>query len=489
MSTRHFAAVDLGATSGRVILATIAEGKISMEEIHRFADPIIQMQGHFYWDFPAIYKSVVEGLAKIAASGVAIESIGIDTWGVDFAMFGEDGALLRLPYCYRDPHTTDAPEKFFERMPRKELYEKTGIQIMNFNSVFQFDTLRRNNCSALNAAEKILFIPDALAYLLTGEAVTEYTIASTAQMIDPRTKLWDEDILNLLGLSADKFGRMVMPGHKIGQLTAEVQRLTGLGAVPVVAVASHDTGSAVAAVPAEDENYAYLSSGTWSLMGIESAEPIISERSFELNFTNEGGIEGTIRVLKNICGMWLLERCRAEWPEMGYAELIAAAESAESFRSLINPDAKCFANPESMTTAIVDYCNATNQPAPETIGQFVRCIFDSLALRYRQVVEMLRELSPVAIEKLYVIGGGARNQMLNQCTANAIGIPVETGSSESTAVGNVMMQAKWAGVVDSISQMRAMIRESLDDGVRYEPKHADIWSAAYDKYMSVYKDL
>ncbi len=489
MSTRHFAAVDLGATSGRVILATIAEGKISMEEIHRFADPIIQMQGHFYWDFPAIYKSVVEGLAKIAASGVAIESIGIDTWGVDFAMFGEDGALLRLPYCYRDPHTTDAPEKFFERMSRKELYEKTGIQIMNFNSVFQFDTLRRNNCSALNAAEKILFIPDALAYLLTGEAVTEYTIASTAQMIDPRTKLWDEDILNLLGLSADKFGRMVMPGQKIGQLTAEVQRLTGLGAVPVVAVASHDTGSAVAAVPAEDENYAYLSSGTWSLMGIESAEPIISERSFELNFTNEGGIEGTIRVLKNICGMWLLERCRAEWPEMGYAELIAAAESAESFRSLINPDAKCFANPESMTTAIVDYCKATSQPAPETIGQFVRCIFDSLALRYRQVVEMLRELSPVAIEKLYVIGGGARNQMLNQCTANAIGIPVETGSSESTAVGNVMMQAKWAGVVDSISQMRAMIRVSLDDGVRYEPKQADIWSAAYDKYMSVYKDL
>ena len=489
MSTRHFAAVDLGATSGRVILATIAEGKISMEEIHRFADPIIQMQGHFYWDFPAIYKSVVEGLAMIAASGVAIESIGFHTWGVDFAMFGEDGVLLRLPYCYRDPHTTDAPEKFFERMPRKELYEKTGIQIMNFNSVFQFDTLRRNNCSALNAAEKILFIPDALAYLLTGEAVTEYTIASTAQMIDPRTKLWDEDILNLLGLSADKFGRMVMPGQKIGQLTAEVQRLTGLGAVPVVAVASHDTGSAVAAVPAEDENYAYLSSGTWSLMGIESAEPIISERSFELNFTNEGGIEGTIRVLKNICGMWLLERCRAEWPEMGYAELIAAAESAESFRSLINPDAKCFANPESMTTAIVDYCNATNQPAPETIGQFVRCIFDSLALRYRQVVEMLRELSPVAIEKLYVIGGGARNQMLNQCTANAIGIPVETGSSESTAVGNVMMQAKWAGAVDSISQMRAMIRESLDDGVRYEPKQADIWSAAYDKYMSVYKDL
>ena len=489
MRVHHFAAIDLGATSGRVILAEINNGKISFEEIHRFPDPIIQMQGHFYWDFPAIYKSVVEGLAKIASMGIRVESIGIDTWGVDFAMFGKDGALLRLPYCYRDPHTTDAPEKFFERMPRKVLYEKTGIQIMNFNSVFQLDTLRRNECSALEAADKILFIPDALAYLLTGEQVTEYTIASTAQMIDPRTKEWDKDILEMLGLSAEKFGRMVMPGERIGVLTEEVQRLTGLGAVPVVAVASHDTGSAVAAVPMEDECSAYLSSGTWSLMGIESAEPIISERSFELNFTNEGGIEGTIRVLKNICGMWLLERCRAEWPDMGYGELIAAAEGAEPFRSLINPDARCFANPESMTEAIKGYCAATGQPQPENVGEFVRCIFESLALRYRQVVEMLRELSPVAIERLYVIGGGAKNQMLNQYSANAIGIPVETGSSESTAVGNVMMQAKWVGVVETISEMRMMIRESLDDSKHYEPQQSEVWSEAYDKYLKVFADM
>ena len=489
MATHHFAAIDLGATSGRVILATLSDGKISMEEIHRFADPIVEMQGHFYWDFPAIYKSVVDGLTKIAALGVNIESIGIDTWGVDFVCFGKDGAMLRLPYCYRDPHTVGAPEKLFERMPRKTLYDKTGIQIMNFNSVFQLDTLRRNNCSALAAAEKILFIPDALAYLLSGEMVTEYTIASTAQMINPRAKLWDEDILSLLGLTADNFGRMVMPGEQIGVLTEEVQRLTGLGAVPVVAVASHDTGSAVAAVPMEDEKSAYLSSGTWSLMGIESQEPIISEQSFEMNFTNEGGIEGTIRVLKNICGMWLLERCRAEWPEMSYAELIAATEKEEAFRSLINPDAPCFANPTSMTKAIADYCQATEQPAPESVGQYVRCIFESLALRYRQVVEMLRELSPVAIERLYVIGGGARNEVLNQFTANAIGIPVETGSSESTAIGNVMMQAKWAGVVESIGDMRTMIRESLDERKRYEPQEAAVWSAAYEKYLNVYKEL
>ena len=489
MATHHFASVDLGATSGRVILATIAENNINLEEIYRFPDPIIEMQGHFYWDLPAIYQSIIKGLAKIAERGIQIQSIGIDTWGVDFVTFGKDGAMLRMPYCYRDPHTTDAPEKFFERMPRKELYNKTGIQIMNFNSVFQLDTLRRNKCSALEAADKILFIPDALAYLLTGEMVTEYTIASTAQMIDPRTKQWDNDILKLLDLTPDNFGRMIMPGEQIGVITEEVQRLTGLGAVPVIAVASHDTGSAVAAVPAVDANFAYLSSGTWSLMGVESPEPVISEKSFQLNFTNEGGIEGTIRVLKNICGMWLLERCRVEWPEMDYPTLIAQAEAAEPFRSLINPDAPCFANPASMTTAIAEYCKATNQPVPESVGQYTRCIFDSLALRYRQVVEMLRELSPVTIERLYVIGGGARNGMLNQFTANAIGIPVETGSSESTAIGNVMMQAKWAGVVATIEDMRAMIRHSLTDSQHYEPSDNSIWQAAYNKYLSIYKEM
>ncbi len=489
MATTHFAAVDLGATSGRVILSTISDGKISLEEIYRFPDPIIEMQGHFYWDLPAIYQSVIKGLSKIAERGVEIESVGIDTWGVDFAFFGKDGGLLRLPYCYRDPHTVGAPEKFFEKMPREKLYQKTGIQIMNFNSVFQFDTLRRNGCSALEAADKILFIPDALAYLLTGEKVTEYTIASTAQMIDPRTKQWDADILNVLGLMPEHFGRMIMPGEQIGVLTKEVQRLTGLGEIPVVAVASHDTGSAVAAVPAADEEYAYLSSGTWSLMGIESREPIISEESFAMNFTNEGGIEGTIRVLKNICGMWLLERCRAEWPEMDYPTLIAEAEAAEPFRSLINPDAPCFANPASMTEAIVAYCRATSQPVPESIGQYTRCIFESLALRYRQVVAMLRELSPVTINRLYVIGGGARNNTLNQFTANAIGIPVETGSSESTAIGNVMMQAKCAGVVDSIGDMRRMIRESLAEKQCFAAQDADVWNAAYEKYLKIYINM
>lgn len=483
MAIHRFVAVDLGATSGRVILASIDGGNVSLEEIVRFPDPIIRMQGHLYWDLPAIYQSVIEGLGVIARRGERIESIGIDSWGVDFVMFGRDGGMLRLPYCYRDPHTEGAPEEFFKRMPRRMLYEKTGIQIMNFNSVFQFDTLRRNGCSALEAADKILFIPDALAYMLTGRAVTEYTIASTAQMVDPRTKQWDADILAELGLSADKFGPMTMPATEIGTLTEEVQRLTGLGAVPVVAVAGHDTGSAVAAVPAVEENFAYLSSGTWSLMGIESKEPIITERSFALNFTNEGGIEGTVRVLKNICGMWLLERCRSEWPEMSYAHLMAAAEGAEPFRSLINPDAPCFANPASMCGAIADYCRGTDQPVPDSVGAYARCIFESLALRYRQVVEMLGSLAPHPIERLYVIGGGARNRMLNAFTADATGITVETGSSESTALGNVMMQAKRAGVAGSVDRMRRMIRSSLGKVDRYTPRDREKWDAAYALFL------
>ena len=488
MTTHNFIAIDLGATSGRVILATLSDGKLSMEEIHRFPDTIIQMQGHFYWDLPTIYSSVVEGLRKVAERGVKIDSIGIDTWGVDFAFFGGDGLMLGLPYCYRDPHTTDAPERLFERMPRKTLYEKTGIQIMNFNSVFQLDTLRRNRCSALAAADKILFIPDALAYLLTGEMITEYTIASTAQMIDPRTKCWDKDILALLGLKEENFGPITMPGTQIGTLTEEVRSATGLGAVPVVAVAGHDTGSAVAGTQLSGDGSAYLSSGTWSLMGIESKEPIISERSFELNFTNEGGIEGTIRVLKNICGMWLLERSRTEWEQMSYQSLIEQAEASEPFRSLINPDAACFANPKSMIEAIKEYCRSTAQPVPETVGQTVRCIFESLALRYRQVVGMLQEFAPAPLEVMYVIGGGARNMMLNQYTANATGLKVETGSSEATALGNVMMQAKWVGVVDSIDKMRSLIAKSLPERLIFTPQEKTLWDEAYAKYLTIYKE-
>ena len=488
MAEYNFVAVDLGATSGRVILATFGGEGVKMEEIHRFPSPIIQMCGHFYWDLPAIYQSVLKGLKMVAERGVTPTSIGIDTWGVDVALFGEDGTMLSLPHSYRDPHTVGAPEEFFKRMPREELYERTGIQVMNFNTLFQLDTMRRNNSSALKTAKKILFIPDALAYLLTGEMVTEYTIASTSHMINPHTRKWDEKILEMLGLDADKFGRQVMPGEKIGTLSEEVQRLTGLGAVEVVAVASHDTGSAVATVPAEDMSMAYLSSGTWSLMGVVSPDPVITERSQQLNFTNEGGVGGTIRVLKNICGMWLLERCRAEWGEIGYGELIAQAEKADPFRSIINPDAPCFANPESMTAAIDGYCVATNQPVPSCIGEYVRTIFESLALRYRQVVGMLSEFTGVKVEQLYVIGGGAKNDMLNQFSSNAIGVPVTTGASEATAWGNIAVQAESTKQLGGFVEVMALCTPLLESK-HYKPQDKELWQQGYEKFLSVYKEI
>ena len=391
---------------------------------------------------------------------------------------GKDGNLLRQPYAYRDPHTVGAPEALFSRISRSEVYGKTGIQIMNFNSLFQLDTLRRNHDSALEAADKILFMPDALSYMLTGEMVTEYTIASTAQLVNAQTRRLEPELLKAVGLSEKNFGRFVFPGEKVGVLTEEVQKITGLGAIPVIAVAGHDTGSAVAAVPALDRNFAYLSSGTWSLMGVETDAPVINAETEALNFTNEGGVEGTIRLLKNICGMWLLERCRLNWGDTSYPELINEADACEPFRSLINPDDDCFANPADMEKAIAEYCRATGQAVPEKRGQVVRCIFESLALRYRQVLENLRSLSPRPIDTLHVIGGGSRNDLLNQFTANAIGIPVIAGPSEATAIGNVMIQAMAAGEATDVAGMRQLINRSIPLKT-YQPQDTEAWDAAY----------
>ncbi len=481
---QNFFAVDLGASSGRTILGVFSDDSLELKEINRFPNHLIQTGGHFYWDIYELYRNILEGLKTVSASGEEITSIGIDTWGVDFVCVGADGSLLRLPYSYRDPHTTGAPEKLFERVPRSVVYEKTGIQIMNFNTLFQFDTLHRCHDSAFEAADKVLFIPDALSYLLTGEMVTEYTIASTAQILNAYTKEYVPELLSAVGLSPEHFGRFVYPGAKVGTLTAEVQKITGLGPVPVIAVAGHDTGSAVAAVPAVDPDFAYLSSGTWSLMGIETKAPIINDDSSALNFTNEGGVEGTIRFLKNICGMWLLERCRPNWDGAGYGQLIEEAQASEPFRSLINPDDDVFANPSDMEQAIRDYCSATSQPVPETRGQIVRCIFESLPLRYRQVLGDLRKLSSREIRTLHVIGGGSRNDLLNQFTANSLGIPVVAGPSEATAIGNVMIQAMASGAATDVAGMRRLISRSIPLNT-YLPQDSEVWDAAFAKFEKV----
>ena len=484
--TTNFFAVDLGATSGRTILGSIEDGKLKQREITRFPNTIIELGGHFYWDIYALYNEIVKGLKVCADEGIELTSIGIDTWGCDFAVFGADGGLLRNPYCYRDPHTEGAMEEYFKLIPKEKVYEKTGIQFMNFNSLFQLATMRRNNDSALSIADKILFIPDALMYMLTGEAVCEYTVLSTSQMLNPRTKTIDTDLIDVIGLKESQFGRYVNPSDQVGTLTPEVQRLTGLGAVPVVAVAGHDTGAAVAAVPAQNPNFAYLSCGTWSLLGIETQEAIINEKSFEYNFTNEGGIEGTTRFLKNICGMWLLERCRKEWNDApaNVNQINEDAMTAEPFRSFINPDDPRFANPTSMVDAIQGFCKETNQPVPETYQQMARCIFESLALRYRQVLDYLRELAPFPIEKLHVIGGGTYNQYLMQMAADSIGIPVVTGPVEGTAIGNIMLQAKASGLVSDMFQMRKIIAESIKLNT-YLPQENKAWDEAYQRFINL----
>lgn len=486
--TKSYFAVDLGATSGRTILGTLNNGRIEQEELTRFNHNLIRTGGHYYWDIYALYHEIIRGLKVAAEKGTEICSIGIDTWGVDFVCIGDDGAILSNPIAYRDPHTFGAMEDYFKtRIRREDVYQITGIQFMNFNSLFQLYAMRRADNSALKAARKILFIPDALSYMLTGNEVCEYTIASTSQMLDPRTGELDERLLASLRLSRSKFGRMVQPGDLIGTLTREVREQTGLGAVPVVAVAGHDTASAVAAVPAKDPHFAYLSSGTWSLMGIETPKAIINKESYERNFTNEGGIEGTTRFLKNICGMWLYERCRQEWPEvkhLSHPELQASAMECEPFRSIINPDDPMFANPTSMTEAIGEYCRQHNQPAPEGPAQTCRCIFDSLALRYRQVFTWLTDMADFPIEVLHIIGGGSRNVFLNQFTADSLGIRVLAGPQECTAIGNIMLQAKATGDVKDVWQMRQIIAQSVTME-EYSPKNKAEWDAAYKKYLSI----
>ena len=482
---KRFLAVDLGATSGRTVLAAFDGQKMEMTELTRFKNPMIPMGGHLFWDIAGLYNEILMSLRKASSMGIVPDSIGIDTWGCDFAFFGKDGQLLGMPHCYRDSHTEGAQQKFFERMSAEEVYAKTGIQFMDFNSLFQLDTIRRNGGSALEAADKILFIPDALIYMLTGEAICEYTVASTSQMLNPVTGDLDEDILKTLGIAREKFGRMTRPGEVVGRLTPQVQEFTGMPAVEVIAVAGHDTGSAVAAVPAQNEEYAYLSCGTWSLLGIEIPDAVMNEESFRHNFTNEGGIEGTTRFLKNICGMWIFEQCRPEIKDApeSVGELVALCSESE-IPSLIDPDAPCFAHPSSMKSAIDTYCIRTCQDIPKTAADYCRVIFRSLALRYRQVVEILQGMCGFPIRKLHVIGGGSQNRYLMQYAANALNMPVICGPVEGTALGNVLMQMKASGAVSSLEKMREISAASVDL-VTYLPVDADKWNAEYERFKNI----
>ena len=470
MKDKHtFLAFDCGATSGRALLGTFTDGGFSMEEVYRFPNGITELHGRYYWDILAIYAHFRRCLAELSAQGVRIDSIGIDTWGVDFGFVADDGNVLGYPRAYRDPYTEGIPEEVYKLFPREELYAATGIQIMNFNSIFQLYAQTREGFAPLRHAHEILFVPDLLAYMLTGEKVCEYTIASTSGMMDQHSRQFNKALLEKLGIRSDVLLPIVQPGVKIGEFDG----------IPVVAVAGHDTASAIAAVPAADGNFAYLSSGTWSLMGIEVPAPIINDKSARLNFTNEGGIDGTTRFLKNITGMWLLEQCRAVWKAAGkdysYAQLVEMAQSEAAFPGRINPDDPRFANPKDMVAEIsaalsaalvsvplAEKCSRSeNRSRLFSDAQIVSCIYHSLADRYKEVLDMLQGFAPFKIEKLHVIGGGSANELLNQWTANALGIPVVAGPTEATAIGNLMLQARAAGLVADRWQMRRLFADTF----------------------------
>jgi len=430
-----YCAIDLGATSGRII---ISNDGIELEEIHRFSNQIYEQDGMYFWNTDDLLQEIITGLRLLATrQDLHVCSIGVDTWGVDVVYINKDGQALAHPRAYRDPYTEGVMDAFFQIIPRETVYQKTGIQFLNFNTLFQFYACHTQHYAPFEQADKYLFIPDYISYKLTGNMVCEYTILSTSQLLNAQERELDADLVKACGAKIDCFPKQVMPGGRIGMLKKEV---VDFGyEVPVVAVAGHDTASAVAAVPRmqDGKHVAYLSSGTWSLMGIVADEPIINELSAQMNFTNEGGVEGTIRVLKNITGMWILEQCRKEWANQGkayaHAELIKMAESVVNIPALFNPDDARFANPDSMLSEVRNGRSLTD-------AEVVACIFHSLAHRYGEVFRMLQQLAPWEIGALYIIGGGARNTYLNRLTQQAVGVPVIPGFIEATAVGNIQIQ-------------------------------------------------
>lgn len=487
----HFVAFDLGATSGRTILATLhSDGKLETEEINRFPNAIMTVNGVSHWNIYSLFDSMKQGMKLVAKKGITPVSLAVDTWGVDIAAISDEGSLIGLPVAYRDARfCPDNTADYFNRaMSAEDLYGRTGIQTLNFNTVFQLHALR--GTFALRNATKIGFVPDVLSYLMTGKLITEYTIASTGALLNPHTGEFDEEVLESVGVTADKFGALVRPGTVIGNLRPELQKETGLGEIPVIAVGGHDTASAVAAIPAEGKDWAFLSSGTWSLMGIENDRPVVTPESFRNNMTNEGGIENTIRLLKNITGMWVLEECLKRWKAEGieytYPQLVEMASEAEPFKCFIDPDDARFVAPADMPAEIQAYCKATGQTVPTDHKSIVRCIFESLALKYRHVLSLFKEVATNPINRLNVIGGGSRNELLCRFTASAINLPVITGPVEGTAFGNILMQAKAAGYVDSLEGLREIVRKNVPTKT-YLPEDPQAWDEPYNRFKNIIK--
>jgi rhamnulokinase len=479
-----FLAIDLGAESGRSILGTLVGHKIELEEILRFPNRQIRESGHIHWDFPYLLEEIKKSMTFVGSQGHKdLLGIGVDTWGVDFGLMGKDNRLLTLPFAYRDSRTDGMMAKAIQMMPKDEIYARTGTQFMQINTIYQLLSMVEASSRHLEEAETLLFMPDLFGFHLSGAKYSEYSIASTSQLLDAHRKEWSQEIFSRLSLPSSLMAPLQDPGTVVGRLLPDVAADTGLPETDVIAPASHDTASAVAAVPAQSAHWAYLSSGTWSLLGVERDTPLINESSLNNNFTNEGGTDGKIRFLRNTMGLWLLQGCVRAWganrQALSYDEMLHQAQEASSFKSVVDPDDELFLNPPEMTAAIDEFCMKTRQPIPATRGEYVRCILQSLALKYRYIVEKLNAITSDPIEVLHIVGGGSRNELLNQWSSNAMGIPAVAGPTEAAAVGNILVQAIAERELDGIDEGRRIVADSFPLKT-YEPQEQQVWNDAFE---------
>ena len=490
MKKMNLLGFDFGASSGRAMLGVFDGRKIDIQEIHRFSNDPVMLCDRFFWDVPRLVYEMKQALLKISRMGIRLDAIGIDTWGVDYGMLDARGRLLGLPVHYRDERTVGLREKVRQIVPDEELYERTGIAYNQFNTLYQLYAMKLEGDPILDSAVDMLFMPDLLAYFLTGEKGTEYTIASTSQMLNCQTRDWDFELLEKLGIPTRFLGEVKLPGTVRGKLLPELSKECGVDMVPVIAVGGHDTASAVAAVPAKGKDFAYISSGTWSLLGAQIDSPLCSEAVRLANYTNEGAVDGDIRLLKNIMGLWIIQECKREWDRrsdaVDFAGLVQMAMGAPAFKAIIDVDNDCFLAPGDMPARIQGFCKLTGQSVPKGRGEISRVIYESLALKYRWAVERLEEALGRPVEVLHIVGGGSKNALLNKFTAEAIKRPVIAGPGEGTVIGNLLEQARALGAIRDIDELRQVVAASFPLTTFAPEGDGAAWDEAYERYMKLF---
>jgi rhamnulokinase len=480
--------VDLGAQSGRVAVGRLSGGRLEVSPVHRFPNVPVRTRGALHWDVLRLFDGVLEGLRAAGREGGRVDSVGVDSWGVDFALLDRAGRLLQNPVCYRDARRAQAMDGALAKVPGRELYERTGIQLMPINTVFELAAMAAEGDPALEGAGRLLMIPDLMHYWLGAPPVSEYTNATTTQCFDAHAGTWARDLIERLGVPVDFLPEVVPPATALAPLSSDVADETRLTGATVVAGTTHDTAAAVAAIPLCGEGSAFISSGTWSLVGLELPRPVIDDRSYAANLTNEGGVGGTVRLLRNVTGLWLLHECRRAWALEGFdrsfEELVHLAGTAPQLRSLVDPNDPRFAQPDDMPRRIREYCASTGQPEPEDHGAVVRCVLESLALKHAQTLDLLQEATGAELREAHIVGGGARNELLCRWTASASGLPVHVGPAEATEVGNLLVQAIALGELGSVEDAREVVRLSFEPTI-HEPADADLWREARGRFEAV----